>query len=111
VHPSLHPRLEHIGLEKRVSFLKDTPGLVPSLRVRAVIVPRIGAGVARLEPLAGLRAAQALALSTVFQTLGDDAGRTAQLTRLCRSVPCLTLHLGDDPLAVPAALRSWLESL
>ncbi len=109
VSPLLQAELRNIGIEKHVAFLANEATVVKNLALKAVCVPMFSTGQARLEPISGLRAMQALALSTVFQTLGNDVERISRLSQLCRDLPCLALYLGDDPAAVPLLLRGWLN--
>lgn len=108
---SVSGQLDDIGIDKRVIFIEPGLSVARTLRLTAVIVPQICPGDARLEPLSVLKAVQALALSTVFQTLGDDVNRVRLLTQLCRDLPCMSLRLGDDPTVLPQVLQGYLEHL
>jgi hypothetical protein len=67
-----------------------------SLRVRAVVLPRICGGHSRLRPIGAARALLGLAPSTVFQMPFDGGSAVAALAELARNRPCFMLDVGDD---------------
>ncbi len=84
--------------------------LAPSLRLRAVIVPRVQPGTAALTPISKVQAMLALAPSTVFQMPYDDGAAVELLSRVARELPCFSLKLGDDPSALPALISEALSA-
>jgi hypothetical protein len=105
-----HPPASEAG-EKAVL---DVAGLLPgalreSLPVRAVLVPRVRGGRARLSRVSAAEALLALAPSTVLQMPFDDGAVVASLAALVRRVPCFGLDVGDDPGELAGALERALE--
>ncbi len=81
------------------------PGCVREcLPVRAVVVPRICGGRARVRRVSAGEALLALAPSTVFQMPFDDGAVVGALAALTRRVPCFALDVGDDPAELAAAV-------
>ncbi len=86
------------------------PGSVrESLPVRAVLVPRIRSGHARLTPITPTEALLALAPSTVFQMPFDDGAVLASLANLVRTVPCFALEVGEHTTELAHAIEQTLE--
>ena len=101
------------GEEKAVI---DVAALMPgslreSLPVRAVIVPRIRGGHARLRRVSPAEALLALAPSTVFQLPFDDGAALASLAAVVRQVPCFALDVGDDMAELASAVEQTLEQV
>jgi hypothetical protein len=91
------------GREKAVVEI-DSSALVEALPVRAVVVPAICDGDARLERISAGGALLALAPSTAFQMPFDRGAVIGTLAELVRRVPCYRLELGSSPAAAAAAL-------
>ena len=94
----------------------DVAALMPgslreSLPVRAVIVPRIRGGHARLRRVSPAEALLALAPSTVFQLPFDDGAALASLAAVVRQVPCFALDVGDDMAELASAVEQTLEQV
>jgi hypothetical protein len=89
--------------EKALLFLgrSFSANLATDLPVRAILLPRVSAGVAetRLTPASPAAALQALAPSTIFlfPRIGREAGiLLAQLAGVTRRLPCFHLELAAD---------------
>jgi hypothetical protein len=82
--------------------------LVPSLRVRAVLLPARSEGDPEIVRMSGASGLMALAPSTTFQLPPLDGHALAVLARLARSVPTFAIHTGDDPRRAAAAVRELL---
>jgi len=77
--------------------------------LRAVVLPRVGAGSAPLlTPIAPGEALRALAPSTMFQMAGAGASTFTSLGALVKAVPAFRLDLGSDLPAVAASVGSLL---
>jgi len=92
----------------------DVTSLMPdslrqSLPVRAVAVPRICGGRARLRHLSPAEALRAWAPTTVFQMPFDDGAALASLAAVVRRVPCFALDVGDDGAELASAVEQVLE--
>lgn len=88
------------------------PGsLVSSLPVRAVLVPHIRGGRARLRRASAGEALLALAPSTTFQMPFDDGQVVRSLAAVARRVPAFGLDVGDDPDELAHALEHILDAL
>jgi hypothetical protein len=103
-----------VGPEAGEKAVLDVAGLLPgalreSLPVRAVLVPRVRGGRARLSRVSAAEALLALAPSTVLQMPFDDGAVVASLAALVRRVPCFGLDVGDDPGELAGALERALE--
>lgn len=85
--------------------------LVRSLPVRAVLVPRIRGGRARLRRASAGEALLALAPSTTFQMPFDDGQVVRSLAAVARRVPAFGLDVGDDPDELARAIESILDAL
>ncbi len=80
-----------------------------SLRVRAIVVPRIRGGATRMRPLGGAEALLALAPTTVLQMPFDDGAAFAALAALARRVPCFGIDVGDDAREIAHSLEEVLD--
>jgi hypothetical protein len=109
VHVSANPLPE----EKSVLDVEAlAPGaLVRSLPIRAVLVPRIRGGQARLRRTSAGQALLALAPSTTFQMPFDDGQAARSLADLARRVPAFALDVGDDPGELAQALDDVLDAV
>ena len=92
----------------------DVAGLMPgslraSLPVRAVLVPRISGGRARLRRVSPAEALLALAPSTALQMPFGDGAVVSSLAALVRRVPCFGVDVGDDVNALGSAVEQALE--
>ena len=86
------------------------PGsLRESLPVRAVLVPRIRGGRARLRRASPADALRAWAPDTALHMPFDDGAVVAVLAALVRGVPCFTLDVGDDVGELAGAVDQALE--
>jgi len=86
------------------------PGsLRESLPVRAVLVPRIRGGRARLRRASPADALRAWAPDTALHMPFDDGAVVAVLAALVRGVPCFTLDVGDDAGELAGAVDQALE--
>jgi hypothetical protein len=83
----------------------ELPGAVDSLPVRAIVVPRVAERTGSPRPLSQADALRALAPSTLLQAPGSDPELAGELGRLVRSVPTLSLEVGPDLEAIPAAIE------
>ncbi len=85
--------------------------LVRSLPVRAVLVPHIRGGRARLRRASAGEALLALAPSTTFQMPFDDGQAVGSLANVARRVPAFGLDVGDDPDELAQALERVLDAV
>jgi len=85
--------------------------LASSLPIRAVLVPRIRGGHARLRPASAGEALLALAPSTTFQMPFDGGRVIAALAAVARAVPAFALDVGDDPSELAQAVDRVLDAL
>lgn len=85
--------------------------LVPSLPIRAIVVPRIHGGRSALRPTTAGVALLALAPSTAFQMPYDDGAVVASLAAVARSVPAFLLEVGDDVGELPVAIDRVLDTV
>lgn len=85
--------------------------LVSSLPIRAVLVPRIRGGKARLRPASPGEALLALAPSTAFQMPYDGGEVVGALATVARSVPAFALDVGDEPGELAEALDRVLDAV
>ncbi|HEX5852078.1 MAG TPA: hypothetical protein VFY36_03185 [Solirubrobacteraceae bacterium] len=83
--------------------------LLPSLPIRAVLVPRIRGGRTRLRRASAAQALLALAPSTAFQMPFDEGQVFASLASLARRVPAFALDVGDEPEELAQAVDSVLD--
>lgn len=92
----------------------DVSSLAPgalrdSLPVRAVVVPRIRGGRARLRSISGGEALRVWAPATALQMPLDGGAVVASLARVVREVPCFALDVGDEPAGIAGAVAQVLE--
>jgi hypothetical protein len=88
------------------------PGaLAEALAIKAVIVPRIHGGHARLRPASAGEALLALAPSTAFQMPFDDGEVMRALAAVARVVPAFALDVGDHPGELAEAVDRVLEQV
>ncbi len=86
------------------------PGaLARSLPVRAVLVPHIRGGHARLHRTSAAQALLALAPSTTFQMPFDDGQAARSLAVLARQMPAFALDVGDESEELVQALDEILD--
>ncbi len=85
--------------------------LVSSLRIRAVIVPRIRGGRTVLREASPGEALLALAPSTTFQMPFDDGQVVASLAAVARRVPAFGLDVGEDPRELAQAIDRVLDTV
>jgi hypothetical protein len=85
--------------------------LARSLPIRAVLVPHIRGGHARLRHTSAAQALLALAPSTTFQMPFDDGQAARSLAVLARRVPAFALDVGDDPDELVQALDEILGTV
>jgi hypothetical protein len=85
--------------------------LVRSLPIRAVLVPRIRGGKARLRSTSAAAALLALAPSTAFQMPYDDGRVLGSLADVVRGVPAFSLDVGDDPGELADAVDRVLDAV
>jgi hypothetical protein len=99
--------------EKAVFFVQERypERTCRSFPLRAVLAPRITGDEARIVPLAGGAALQALAPSTLLQLHPADPGAFARMARLVNRVPAFSFELGPEISAIPAAIERLLEEL
>jgi hypothetical protein len=98
--------------EKAIAYLAPRLGeqAPRGAQLRALVLPRVGGGVAtRVEPLGKAAALRGLAPSTVLQYNGDPARTLTSLRRLVDALPCHRLHLGSDAAGVAAALVGLVD--
>lgn len=80
------------------------------LPIRAVLVPSVRGGRARLREASAVEALLALAPSTTFQMPFDDGAVVGALAELTRAVPAFALDVGDDPRELAAAVDRVLDA-
>lgn len=86
--------------------------LVPRMRLRAVLLPRVtGTSAPRLRRISGAEALAAVAPSTLFQLPLDRAGALARLRRLVAGCPCWQLETGPRFAAGVDLVRALLGDL
>jgi hypothetical protein len=79
------------------------------LPIRAVLVPRIRGGRARLREASAVEALLALAPSTTFQMPFDGGEVIGALAAVTRAVPAYALDVGDDPRELAEAVDRALD--
>ena len=94
----------------------DVQALLPqalanSLPIRAVLLPRICGGRARLRRASAGEALLALAPSTTFQMPFDDGQAVSSLAAVARRVPAFGLDVGDDPAELAQAIERILDGV
>lgn len=83
--------------------------LASSLPIRAVLVPRIRGGRARLREASPGEALLALAPSTAFQMPFDGGEVMRSLAGVVRALPAFALDVGDDPAELAEAVDRVLD--
>jgi hypothetical protein len=78
------------------------------LPVRAVVVPRICGGTARVRAISSAQALLALAPSSALQLPFGDGAVVRALALLVRRVPCWALDVGDDTAELAGAVERVL---
>jgi hypothetical protein len=99
------------GMEKVIARIDDVRAgaLVGRIRLRAVVMPRLGAVECRLTPCSSADALRALAPSTMFQLSGDGGRALGPLSQVVRRLPCFFLDLDSDPWAAVPAVKELLR--
>jgi hypothetical protein len=93
--------------EKLVAFLAHRPGVGARFPLRAIVLPQVTAGPARLLPISAGETLRRLAPSTLLQSTGT-AATLAALARVTARLPGYQLDLGDDPGRVPSLIDELL---
>jgi hypothetical protein len=108
--------LDRIGeeddAEKAMVFLHEhyPERLVPSLPVRAILVPRIVDAVETvIVPAPAAAAFKALAPSTLFQLPGNAHATFRALAQVVRDIPSYEIQLGRDIGAIPGVISRFLD--
>lgn len=97
--------VEHLGKVIFAGGVLFPERLSPGFTLRAIVLPRRGAGRgAALERVGAPAAVKALLCHTLTQLRGSPDAILAKLTRLARSLPCYVLRTGDDPADSAAAI-------
>lgn len=99
------------GTEKLVLHLADSfaSQLVPSMPVRAVLVPRVtDLDDTSLRPISAAAALRALGPTTLLQRPGAGAEAMAAMSSFVRSVPCFELRLGSRSEQIPRVIADLL---
>jgi hypothetical protein len=117
IHFADAARVDFVELQQNPDLEKGYTMLFPrfqnqlrrSAPIRALVLPSVG-GRLGFEKISPQTALLALAPSTVFQ-LRDSGEVLSKLAVLVKRLPCFRLHLGDQPKAVPQALKGLLEGL
>jgi hypothetical protein len=117
VHFSDAARVGFIQLRQNPDLEKGYTMLFPRFQsqlrqdapIRALVLPSVG-GELGFAPISPHTALLALAPNTLFQ-LRDSGEVLSKLAALVKNLPCFRLHLGDQPKAVPEAMRRLLEGL
>ena len=120
-HVARFPELSHelalspepVADEKYVLDVDRVMGesLAGSLPIRAVLVPRIRGGKARLRRASAGEALLAVAPSTAFQMPYDGGEVMGSLAAVVRAVPAFALEVGDDPAELAEAVDRVLEEV
>jgi hypothetical protein len=104
---------EHGGEGKGVFMVNEVwPGrVVPSMPLRAIVVPRIDVlGSTRWEPCPAGEALAALVPSTVGQLPGASQEDARRLEQLVASLPSFHLFVGSDIAGIPTAVRDLIAA-
>jgi hypothetical protein len=98
---------------KSVVILDGTVGrLVPSLRIVAIVRPRIAhAAVSGFAPLSPLQTVTEFAGSTILQMPGVGGFMLRELSALCKRLPTFEMTLGRDPDEIAGSLRGMIAGL
>jgi len=103
---------EEVDAEKAMVFLHEhyPERLVPSLPVRAILVPRIVDAVETvIVPAPAAAAFKALAPSTLFQLPGNAHATFRALAQVVRDIPSYEIQLGRDIGAIPGVISQFLD--
>ena len=85
---------------------------VDSLRIVAVVVPRIGGGrTSAFRPLEAARAMRALAPSSAFQLPDGERQGIVFAAALCRRLPCYEMSLSDNAAEIAASLEGFVRGM
>lgn len=85
---------------------------VPSLRIEAIVVPRIAGGaVSEFRSLEAGDAMRALAPSSAFQLPDGERTGIAFAAALCRRLPCFEMTLSNDAGEIAASLERFVRAL
>lgn len=102
------------GIAKHLLRLSDVaPGsLLPSVRLRAVLLPRL-AGAARttIGPATPAAALRALGPASAYVMRVTPEASFALAARLARDLPCRGLDLSADCFEAAETLRAWLQAV
>jgi hypothetical protein len=98
---------------KSVVMLDELAGrLVPSLRIVAIVRPRIAnAEASTFRPLSALQASTEFSASTIMQMPGVGDFMLREIAALCRRVPTFEMALGRDPAEIAGALGKQIRDL
>ncbi len=84
--------------------------LAARLKIRAVVIPKIGADVrSTIRPTTQQRAMMALAPTGIFQLPGERTSGAKFFTDLIRRLPCFELALSADPDDVSRTVETFLD--
>jgi hypothetical protein len=99
--------------EKAVFFVSERfpDRMCTDFPLKAVIVPRVTPGVARISPVDPAIALRALAPSTLLQLHPARPDALMKMAGLLKAVPTFSLETGEDVVAIPPALERLLEEL
>ncbi len=108
---SFRPGIQGFVSDKLVGYLhpKMSERLVASLPLRALLLPRIVRGPARLAPASAAAAFQALLPWTLATVPSDWRTTTAALGRLTRRLPAHWLEIGPDREQIPSVIAEFLR--
>jgi hypothetical protein len=97
--------------EKAVAFVDHTPGgVVGSLPLKMVIVPRISGKVSTtVSELSAGGAFLALAPSTIIQMPGSRHDEFGAMGDLVRQIPAAGLDLGSDLASIPPVITDLIR--
>lgn len=101
-----------LGEQKGYAYLDEPYGdrLVPSLPIRAVLVPRLtGRPETRVVKGSVVESLHALLPSTVFSFPGAGRSMVEALTSMMKELPHHVLELGTELKAVPGVISAFLE--
>ena len=93
---------------KRVIFCDQhfSSSLLSSCPLRAIVIPKLGAGRPQLTRISAAQALRGVAPSTMMQLPGDRASTLARLAAIVKALPCYEMALGADPYAAVPLLES-----
>jgi hypothetical protein len=106
---------ERLAVEKAVVYANEQwpERISPRFPLRAVVIPRVTAGLveAKTFEASPAEAFRALAPSTVFQTHTRGQDSLVRARRLLETVPSYVLELGSDIASIPRAIGDLVETL